>query len=96
VPGIDTEAWHDRLSLIMKTATVADLRNSFAAVSKWIHNGEAVTITKRGLQFATLVPARPRKSPPPIDRLARLRRMFPKGPVKGDAQDVLDYDRGDT
>ncbi|TSA33962.1 MAG: prevent-host-death protein [Verrucomicrobiaceae bacterium] len=80
----------------MKTATVADLRNSFATVSKWIHNGEAVAITKRGLRFATLVPVRERKSPPPVDRLARLRKMFPNGPVKGDVQDVLDYDRGDT
>ncbi len=32
----------------MKTATVADLRNNFASLSKWIHDGEAVTITKRG------------------------------------------------
>ena len=80
----------------MKTATVADLRNNFAAVSKWIHNGEAVTITKRGFRFATLVPARKRKAAPPIDRLARLRKMFPKGPVKGDIQDVIDYDRGNT
>jgi len=22
--------------------------------------------------------------------------MFPSGPVKGDVQDVMDYDRGDT
>jgi len=80
----------------MKTATVADLRNNFAAVSKWIHNGDAVTITKRGRPFATLAPAKKQKAPAPIDRMARLRRMFPNGPVKGDAQDVLDYDRGDT
>lgn len=80
----------------MKTATVADLRNNFATVSKWIHHGEAVTITKRGRQFATLVPARERKALAPIDRMARLRKMFPHGPVKGDAQDVLAYDRGNT
>ena len=77
-------------------SAVADLRNNFSSVSKWIHNGEAVTITKRGLQFATLVPARKRKAPAPIDRLVRLRKMFPHGPVKGDVQDVLAYDRGDT
>jgi prevent-host-death family protein len=80
----------------MKTATVADLRNHFAAVSRWIHEGEPVAITKRGFQFATLVPARERKALRPIDRLARLRKMFPNGPVKGDIQDVMDYDRGDT
>ena len=80
----------------MKTATVADLRNNFATVSAWINHGEAVTITKRGLPFATLAPARRRKPVEPISRMDRLRRMFPDGPTKGDVQDVIDYDRGDT
>lgn len=79
----------------MKSATVADLRNNFAAVSKWIQAGEAITITKRGRAFATLAPAHPKKDAPvPVDRIARLRRMFPNGPVDGDIQDVIDYDRG--
>ncbi len=80
----------------MKTATVADLRNNFATVSKWIHDGEAVTITKRGIAFATLTPARRKKAPPPVNRMARLRKIFPDGPAKGDIQDVIDYDRGNT
>ncbi len=80
----------------MKTATVADLRNNFAAVSRWIHEGEAVTITKRGQPFATLSPAGKRKPAQPLDRMARLRRMFPGGPVAGDMQDVIDLERGDT
>ncbi len=80
----------------MRTATVADLRNNFATVSKWIYDGAEVTITKRGLPFATLAPSPLRKTAPPIDRMARLRRMFPDGPTKGNAQDVLDYDRGNT
>jgi len=80
----------------MKTATVADLRNKFATVSKWILDGEAVTITKRGLDFATLTPARRKKTPPPVDRMARLRKMFPNGPAKGDIQSVIDYERGNT
>lgn len=79
----------------MKTATVADLRNNFAAVSKWIHDGEPVTITKRGIPFATLAPVRKRKKLPPVDRLARLRKLFPSGPVAGDSRSVVDYDRGD-
>lgn len=79
----------------MKTATVADLRNDFAAVSKWIHQGESVTITKRGVPFATLSPSRKTKKNAPLDRLARLRRLFPAGPVGGDARAVVDYDRGD-
>lgn len=72
------------------------MRNNFSSVSKWIHNGEAVTITKRGLQFATLVPARKRTVLVPLDRWARLRKIFPHGPVQGDVADVLNYDRGDT
>ena len=44
-------------SAIMKTATVADLRNNFRRVSAWIKNGESVEIIKRGEKFARLVPA---------------------------------------
>ena len=77
----------------MKTATVSDLRNNFATISKWIHDGGAVTITKRGFPFATLAPARRKKTAPPVDRMARLRKMFPHGPVKGDIQSVIDYER---
>ena len=82
----------------MKTATVADLRNNFATVSRWIHSGEQVAITKRGLSFAILVPARrgPLPAPEWPDREAWRRKVFPDGPTKGDVQDVLDYDRGDT
>jgi antitoxin (DNA-binding transcriptional repressor) of toxin-antitoxin stability system len=82
----------------MKTATVADLRNNFATISRWIHNGEQVTITKRGLPFATLAPSRRGHLPAPEwpDREAWRAKLFPKGPTKGDVQDVLDYDRGDT
>ncbi|MFQ3670547.1 MAG: type II toxin-antitoxin system prevent-host-death family antitoxin [Verrucomicrobiia bacterium] len=79
----------------MKSATAADLRNHFSTVSKWIHEGESVVITKRGRPFATLAPARKRKALPPLDRLARLKKNFPAGPVKGDSRDVVDYDRSD-
>ena len=33
---------------------------------------------------------------PPVDRLARLRKMYPQGPVGGDIQSVIDYDRGQS
>jgi antitoxin (DNA-binding transcriptional repressor) of toxin-antitoxin stability system len=46
----------------MKTATVRDLRNRFAAVAKWIEEGEQVTITRHGGAFATLSPAAPKPS----------------------------------
>jgi len=83
----------------MRRASVADLRNNFATVSKWIQEGESVTITKRGQAFATLAPARKKKKdapPGPDHRAAWRRRIFPDGPTKGDVQEVLDYDRGDT
>jgi hypothetical protein len=35
-----------------------------------------------------------KNGPPTVDRLARLRKMYPQGPVKGDIQSVIDYDRG--
>lgn len=44
---------------IMKTATVADLRNRFRRVSAWIESGEPVEIVKRGKAFARLVPVPP-------------------------------------
>jgi len=80
----------------MKFATVADLRNHFATVSKWIQDGEAVTITKRGRPFATLSPSKQKKPAAPLDRMSRLRAIFPNGPVNGDIPDVIDYDRGGT
>lgn len=48
----------------MKTASVADLRNRFPSVYRWIEDGETVELTKRGRVVARLVPApaaRPRK-----------------------------------
>jgi len=40
----------------MKTATIRDLRNDFARVSKWLEKGETVEIIKRGKPYADLVP----------------------------------------
>lgn len=41
---------------LMKTATVADLRNDFRRVSAWVSEGQSVAITKRGRVVARLVP----------------------------------------
>ncbi|MEJ0000296.1 MAG: hypothetical protein WDO13_14725 [Verrucomicrobiota bacterium] len=54
--------FHDTLS-IMKVATVADLRNKFAQVSRWIEDGEKVEIRKRGKVFAVLTPPSTQKRP---------------------------------
>jgi antitoxin (DNA-binding transcriptional repressor) of toxin-antitoxin stability system len=62
----------------MKTATVRDLRNSFARISRWLEAGETVEVTKRGQLFARISPATPRKPKRVIrpDFMARLRADF--------------------
>jgi antitoxin (DNA-binding transcriptional repressor) of toxin-antitoxin stability system len=81
----------------MKVATVADLRNRFAEVSKWIEDGEKVEIRKRGRAFATLSPApRPKKKKVEWpDLYARLKKIYPK-PVGGKPlSEILYESRGD-
>jgi antitoxin (DNA-binding transcriptional repressor) of toxin-antitoxin stability system len=59
-----------------RTATVRDLRNGFAAVAKWIEDGEQVTITRGGAAFAILAPVRP-ETPRKGDWAARFKRRPP-------------------
>ena len=40
----------------MKTATIRELRNDFARLSKWLDKGETIEIIKRGKPVADLVP----------------------------------------
>jgi prevent-host-death family protein len=81
----------------MKTATVADLRNNFSDISRIIHNGEKITITKRGMPFAILSPLQKRKSSSMEwpDRAEWRKRVYPEG-SKATSDAALDYDRGDT
>ena len=84
---------------IMKTATVADLRNNFARISRWIEAGEEVEITKRGKKFARLGPVSSRVGEEKVewpDRSAWRKRVFPKGSGPTTAEEIVDYDRGDT
>jgi len=63
----------------MKTASVADLRNSFRKVSSWIEHGETVQILKRGRPFAlltSLAAASPPRSAPKPDIMARLNEVW--------------------
>ena len=62
----------------MKMATVRDLRNHFADVAKWIENGGQVTITRNGVAFATLAPAKPQRRRK-VDWATRLKRYKPVG-----------------
>lgn len=65
----------------MKTATVRDLRNRFADVSKWIADGEQVSITRNGKAFATLSAAQPEKPRKSIKKLwaERMKTFQPVG-----------------
>ncbi len=81
----------------MKIASVIDLRNNFATVSRWIYEGESVTIQKRGRAFAILSPVGKKKKEPIAwpDFEERLNRQFPSGPTKGRAEELVDYLRGE-
>lgn len=64
----------------MKTATVRELRNEFPRLESWIHEGESISISKRGRPIAMLVPlgeaARMKESPVKPDIMARLRETW--------------------
>ena len=64
----------------MKVATVRELRNEFPRIEAWIHEGEAIHISKRGKVIATLVPAlgatESQQRPPKVDIMARLRETW--------------------
>lgn len=82
----------------MKTASVADLRNRFATVSRWIYEGESVTIKKRGKVFAILTPAESRKKKAVVlpDYESRLQRIFGERSHRGaTAEEIVDDMRGE-
>lgn len=64
----------------MKTATVRELRDEFPRIEAWLHEGESITISKRGKVIATLVPAQgnalSKPRPPKVDIMARLRETW--------------------
>jgi antitoxin (DNA-binding transcriptional repressor) of toxin-antitoxin stability system len=61
---------------IMKTATVADLRNHFRRISAWIEDGEPVAIVKRGKLFAKLIPAPEERSRNKVNFKAQRKRIW--------------------
>ena len=64
----------------MKTASVRELRNEFPRIEAWVHEGESVSIRKRGRIIATLVPALATLPAPGVpakpDIMARLRETW--------------------
>ncbi len=72
------------LCLTMKTASVADLRNRFPSVFRWIEDGETVELTKRGKIVARIVPApkaKPRKFQVPDFKAIRREILGPNPKV---------------
>lgn len=66
----------------MKKASVRDLRYRFSEVEELLREGSEIQITKRKRVIARLVPEErivPRECP---DFLARLKTLYPKGPLK--------------
>lgn len=59
----------------MKTATVRELRNNFARLSRWVQSGEEVKITKRGRAFAKLVGIEDARPKVRFDAKARLKKL---------------------
>ncbi len=89
-------------SSLMKVATVADLRNHFARVSRWIEDGEKVEIRKRGKVFATLSPPRvgkgKKKEPKNLqwpDMMARMKKIFPNGVQGKPLSEIISEGRGE-
>jgi antitoxin (DNA-binding transcriptional repressor) of toxin-antitoxin stability system len=62
----------------MKTATVRDLRNNFAKISRWIKDGEKVAITSRGVSLAHLVPTPQPKAKKKLFDLVEHRKWIKK------------------
>jgi prevent-host-death family protein len=75
---VDVQVFVRHVGITMKTTTVRDLRNHFADVAKWIESGEQVTITRNGVAFATLAPAKLQRRRK-VDWAARLKRYKAAG-----------------
>lgn len=87
----------------MKTATVRELRNEFPRIEAWVHEGESISISKRGKVIATLVPvlgnALPDQRSTKPDIMARLNetwggRVFTMEEVASMRADELAEDLG--
>jgi antitoxin (DNA-binding transcriptional repressor) of toxin-antitoxin stability system len=80
----------------MRTATVRDLRYSFARVTQWLRAGESIEVTYRGKRLARLIPAGRAAATPPErpDFGARLRRLFPHGAQGKPASLIIVEGRG--
>lgn len=82
----------------MKTATVRDLRTKFPVLARWMGDGEAIEITRRGRVIARLTPAAHggnagmTKKP---DIMKRLREIYGDYVMpEEEARWILDHNKG--
>ncbi|MBI4027339.1 MAG: type II toxin-antitoxin system prevent-host-death family antitoxin [Verrucomicrobia bacterium] len=74
----------------MRTITVRTLQHRLASVFNKIEDGEEISVTRNGRMVAKIVPL---PKPHPMrwpDFMARLKKNFPDGPIKGDSQAFWD------
>jgi prevent-host-death family protein len=61
----------------MKTASVRDLRNNFARISRWLKDGQQVEITSRGVPLGLITPKPQSKDGKPLSTQER-KKLFRK------------------
>ena len=72
--------------LNMRTATIRQMQHGLTAVLERVARGEEITITRRGVPVARLLPAAPaKKAKKPVwpDAMSRLNDRFRDGAAKG-------------
>ncbi len=92
-----TRRWGIGYRFPAATATVRELRNRYAQLLKWLEAGEEITITRRGVPIARLVPERPQTKQMLdwTDSAAFGLEQLKLRPLTArESADLLDYNRG--
>jgi prevent-host-death family protein len=95
---LDARGRVNHICFTMRTATVRDLRTKFPVLVRWMEDGEEIEITRRGRVIARLTPAAGGKTGTvkKPDIMKRLREIYGDYVMpEGEAQAILDYNKGD-
>lgn len=80
----------------MKTVTVRHVQHNLAAVLEAVSKGQEITITKRGIVVARIVPARGSKGATVWpDSAARMERLGPRAAAGTPASQIISEMRGE-
>ena len=77
--------------MLVKRATVTDLRYRFGKIERYLRAGEEVEITKRGRVIARTIPVRASVEQP--DFMARLKKIFGDRVIEPSAAELVSWDR---